>query len=58
LQGYWERDGDNSVKAAYRNWKKIMADHGLEIGGLAYYSYLIIKDKEETHNAIREINKK
>ncbi len=57
LQHYWQNGEDNSVKAAYRNWKKIMADHGLAIGGMAYYSWLLIKDNEQAQNAIREVNK-
>ena len=57
IQGYWETpDGDNSVKAAYRNWKKIMADHGLKIGGLAYYSDSMIRANKQAQNAIREVN--
>lgn len=58
LERYWETDNDNSVAASYRNWKRIMEDRGLALGGLAYYSYLIIKDKSETHDAIREVNRK
>ena len=50
-------NGDDSIAEAYRNWKKIMADHGLQIGGLAYYSWLLIKDNVEAQNAIREVNK-
>lgn len=57
VEHYWEHNGDNSVKAAYRNWKKIMADHGLQIGGMAYYSWLLIKDNEQAQNAIREVNR-
>ncbi|KKL13716.1 hypothetical protein LCGC14_2522990, partial [marine sediment metagenome] len=57
LQHYWQTGDDNSVKAAYRNWKKIMADHGLEIGGLAYYSDSIIRANGQAQNAIREVNK-
>ncbi len=57
LEHYWERDGDNSVKAAYRNWKKIMADHGLAMGGLAYYKDTIIRGSLKAQNAIREVNR-
>ncbi len=57
LQHYWQTGNDNSVKAAYRNWKKIMADYGLAIGGLAYYSDSIIRANEQAQNAIREVNK-
>ncbi len=57
LEHYWENGDDNSVKAAYRNWKKIMADHGLAIGGLAYYKDSIIRANEQAQSAIREVNK-
>ena len=56
LEHYWETGDDNSINAAYRNWKKIMADHGLAIGGLAYYKDSIIRASEAGQNAIRVVN--
>jgi len=57
MEHYWQTGNDNSVKAAYRNWKKIMADHGLQLGGLAYYKDSLIRANELAQNAIREVNK-
>ncbi|KKN72850.1 hypothetical protein LCGC14_0407050 [marine sediment metagenome] len=57
VEHYWEHSGDNSIAAAYRNWKKIMSNHGLQIGGMAYYSWLLIRVNEDAQNAIKEVNK-
>ncbi len=56
VEYFWSHGGDNSVKAAYENWKKIFRNNSLVLGGMAYYSWLLIRENPKAQAAIREVN--